>query len=92
MKLANPQQHYLNISCTEFYTNRTINMESAQVNRGFNCADFHETLSHRRNGDIRYRILWKTNKRRRKYEKNIYASMQIVVSSAAIFMKLSVTE
>jgi hypothetical protein len=68
-KLSNAQQHYLHISCTEFHPNRSIYMESSQEKRGYNCADFHETLSHRINGEILYRILWESNKRRRKYEK-----------------------
>jgi hypothetical protein len=62
----NAQQHYLHTSCTAFHPNRTINVESARVKHGFNSADFHENLSHRINGDIRFQIVWKSNKTRRK--------------------------
>jgi len=49
--------------------------KSAQVKRGYNCADFHEPPSHKINGEILYRILWKSNEKRRKYEKRKYSCL-----------------
>jgi hypothetical protein len=76
-KLSNAQQQYLHTSYTEFHPNRTINVESAQVQRGYNYADFHETLRYRINGEMPYRILWKSNKRRRKYAKKKYSWLYV---------------
>lgn len=87
-KLSNAQQHYLHISCNESHPNRTINVESAQVNRGYNCADSHETLSHRINGEILYRILWKWNKNVENIKKKLMPLCQSVVFGAVIFIKI----